>query len=131
MGRFRKAESRPQLLLALLAACANYTEPSRVCTEIGCEDGLAVEVNHSLQQSFTVTVRAGTQALHTFRCDPGQACRAFVASQTPEEVTIVIDAGGGQPLVSRSYRPEYRLHRPNGPDCPPECRQATVVLNVS
>ena len=115
----------------LVAACANTSEPQRICTLIGCENGLAVEVNHSLQQSFTVNVRVGAQTIHTFRCDPGQPCRAFVSNQTPGEVTITIDAGGGQAPVSRTYRPEYRMNRPNGPDCPPECRQATVTLTVS
>lgn len=121
------------LLLAagFAASCTNASEPQRVCTLIGCENGLAVEVNHSLQQSFTVNVRAGTQTIHTFRCDPGQPCRAFVSNQTPDEVTVSIDAGGGQQPVGRTYRPEYRLNRPNGPDCDPECKQATVTLTVS
>ncbi len=120
------------LLIALgvtLGSCANTSEPQRVCTLIGCENGLAVEVNHSLPQSFTVNVRAGTQTIHTFRCDPGQPCRAFVSNQTPEDVTVVVEAAQGP--VSRSFRPEYRMNRPNGADCPPECKQATVTVNVS
>lgn len=119
------------LIAGVAASCANTSEPQRVCTLIGCENGLTVEVNQSLQQSFTVNVRAGTQTIHTFRCDPGQPCRAFISNQTPDEVTVSIDAGGGQQPVSRTYRPEYRLNRPNGPDCDPECKQATVTLTVS
>ena len=45
--------------LVLVAACVGANqEPERVCTLIGCNNGLAVEVNSSLQQSVTVTVQA-------------------------------------------------------------------------
>ncbi|HEX6064680.1 MAG TPA: hypothetical protein VFZ04_10700, partial [Longimicrobiales bacterium] len=116
--------------LVLVAACVGANqEPERVCTLIGCNNGLAVEVNSSLQQSVTVTVQAGAQVIHTFQCDPGQPCRAFVDNQTPDEVTVHVQTAQG--TVSRTYRPEYKLNRPNGPDCPPECRQATVTVNVS
>lgn len=121
----------PVVLAGLLAGCVSTSEPPRACTLIGCENGLAIEVNHSLPQSFTVNVRVGTQTIHAFRCDPGQRCQAFVREQTPDEVTVIIDAGGGQPPVSRAYRPEYRINEPNGPDCPPACKQATVTLSAS
>ena len=115
----------------LLAGCASATEqePQQVCTLIGCSNGLAVEVNSSLQQSVTVNVQAGTQVIHTFRCDPGQPCRAFVENQTPEEVSVHLQTPQG--TVSKTFRPEYRANRPNGPDCPPDCRQATITLAVS
>lgn len=116
--------------LVLVAACVGANqEPERVCTLIGCNNGLAVEVSSSLQQSLTVTVQAGAQVLHTFQCDAGQPCRAFVDNQTPEEVTVHVQTAQG--TVSKTYRPEYKLNRPNGPDCPPECRQATVTVNIS
>jgi hypothetical protein len=121
------------LVMALaLAACASRQpeeEAQRVCTMIGCNNGLAVEVNSSAQQSLTINVQAGTQTLHTFRCEPGQPCRAFIDNQTPEQVTVHVQSASG--TVSKTYRPEYRMNRPNGPDCPPECRQATVTVSVS
>ena len=116
--------------VVVAGACVNTAgEPERVCTLLGCNNGVAVEVNNSLQQSVTVTVQAGAQVIHTFQCDPGQPCRAFVDNQTPEEVTVHVQTAQG--TVSRTYRPEYKMNRPNGPDCPPECRQATVTVNVS
>ena len=115
---------------AVVASCANVAEePPRACTEIGCSDGLAVEVNSSLTQSITVSVRAGAQELHTFRCDPGQPCRAFIENQTPAEVTVVVQTAQGD--VSKTYRPAYQINRPNGPGCPPDCKQATVTVALS
>jgi hypothetical protein len=123
-------------LVAVVGACSNNTaeneappQPTRVCTMIGCESGLAIEVSSSVQQSFTVNVRAGTQVIHTFRCDPGQPCRAFVSNQTPAQVTVTLETAQGP--ISRTFQPEYRLNRPNGPDCEPECRQATVTVTVN
>lgn len=116
--------------LSWVAACAApETPPVQACTMIGCSDGLAVEVNSNVQQAITVNVRTGNTVIHTFRCEAGQPCRAFVEQQTPAEVTIVIDAPSGR--VARSYQPEYRINKPNGPDCPPDCRQATVNVNLS
>ncbi|HEY0674163.1 MAG TPA: hypothetical protein VGD27_17945 [Longimicrobiales bacterium] len=118
-------------LLSLIVVCAacSSNEVVRACTEIGCSNGLAIEVSSGLQQAITVHVRSGTQTLHTFRCEPNQPCQAFVADQTPAQVTIVVDAPEGE--LSKTYQPEYRTNRPNGPDCPPECRQATVRLSVN
>jgi hypothetical protein len=123
-------------LFGTVLACTNKTgdnenppQPTRVCTMIGCENGLAVEVNSSLQQSFTVNVRTGSQVIHTFRCDPSQPCRAFVSNQTPAQVTVTLETTQGP--VSRTFQPEYRMNRPNGPDCPPECRQATITFAVN
>jgi hypothetical protein len=32
--------------------------------------------------------------------------------------------------VTQMLEPEYELHRPNGPDCEPECRIGAAILNV-
>ena len=116
--------------LLCLTGCTNNTEPSQVCTLIGCDDGLGVQVTHTLQHSFRVNVRAGTQTIHTFLCDPGQPCQAFIRDQTPEDVTVVVNTSDAT-SVSKSFRPDYRVSRPNGPNCPPACRQATVTVTVS
>lgn len=119
------------LCVVLVLGCSSTEEePQVICTLIGCENGLNVQVNSSLTQSFTVTVRAGSgEQLHSFTCNPGQTCQAFVAGQTPDEVTVTLATAQGP--VSKTFQPEYRLNRPNGPDCPPECKQATIVMTVS
>lgn len=111
-----------------LLGCAGNQEP-RACTLIGCNDGLNVTVVSTLQQNLTVTVKSGAETLHTFTCTSGQQCMAFIENKTPANVTVQVGWVGG--TVSRDFAPEYKVSRPNGPGCDPECRQATVTVNVS
>ena len=114
----------------MVAGCALWSKPPvRACTKVGCSSGLAVEVTNSLQQAVTVNVRSGNQIIHTFRCEPGQPCRSFIENQTPERVVVSVQYSGGP--VSKEFTPVYQMNRPNGPDCPPDCRQATVTLTVT
>jgi hypothetical protein len=116
------------LAISMVACSGNQTEPVRVCTLIGCNDGLNVIVNASLQQDYTVTVSSGAQTLHTFTCRPGQPCQAFVDNHTPAQVTVSVATAAGP--VSKTFTPEYKVTKPNGPDCPPDCRQASVTVTV-
>jgi hypothetical protein len=115
--------------IAVTLACAGNTEPQRVCTLIGCNDGLNVVVNSALQQDYTVTVTSGGQTLHSFTCRPGQPCQAFVENRTPATVTVALATAMGP--ISKDFTPEYKISKPNGPDCPPDCKQATVTVTVS
>ena len=116
-------------LILWLAACAGNQEPQRACTLIGCNDGLNVTVNSALQQNISVTVKSGAQTLHTFTCSPGQPCVSFLDNQTPSNITVQVTTSAG--TISRDYTPEYKVSRPNGPGCDPECRQATVTVSVN
>jgi hypothetical protein len=119
--------------LVTMTGCARAISEApvavRACTKMGCSSGLAIEVNSKLQQSYTVTLRSGTQIIHAFRCEPGQTCRSFAENQTPTDVTVAVQTSAGE--VTKAFKPEYVIRRPNGPDCPPDCRQATVTLDVS
>lgn len=46
---------------------------------------------------------------------------------TPASVRVVLELGG-MVLLDRSFTPAYQETRPNGPGCPPVCRQASVKL---
>lgn len=116
-------------LLVMLGCSSNAVDEQRACTLIGCEDGLSVQVSNSLNQSLTVNVRSGAQLIGTFTCTAGQPCAGFIRNQTPPNVTVEVTSQAG--TVTRNYMPEYRLSRPNGPNCPPECRQATINVAVS
>lgn len=116
----------------VVAGCAgnsnNAEEPPRVCTMIGCNNGLSVVISGP-QRDYTVTVKSGGTVLHSFTCRANEPCQGFVENQTPASVTVDVTSSAG--TVSRSFTPEYRMNRPNGPDCPPECRQATVTVAMT
>jgi len=119
-------------MVLFAAACTSNKNPEpemRVCTLIGCESGLNVVVNSSLQQDFTVTVSSGGQVLQTFTCTAGQNCAAFVSNQTPTQVKVQVATPMGP--VAKDFTPEYKVTRPNGPDCPPDCKQGTVTVTIS
>ncbi|MGQ0562096.1 MAG: hypothetical protein ACT443_09505 [Gemmatimonadota bacterium] len=115
------------LLLLFCFACAGTgPEPERACTLIGCENGLFVVLSGVQQQDVTVSVSSGGQVIHSFTCRAGQECRGFAMNQTPDQVTVRVTRNGE--ATSRDFTPAYRLNRPNGPDCPPVCKQATITI---
>jgi len=117
------------LAMALVAAsCSSRSEAQTVCTLIACSDGITVEVQGNVPDSYTVTARAGTET-RSRECSRAQPCDATMFENfTPENVIIEVTSAAG--TVRREVRPEYRKVRPNGPDCPPECRQARIVVTL-
>jgi hypothetical protein len=118
-------------LFTTLLACSNATEnpPEGIaCTLIGCSNGLSVEVTGTAGARATVEVRASGQTTQTFECVAGQPCRGFLENYMPDQATVTIRLADR--TVERSVTPQYRLNRPNGANCPPECRQATVQVAV-
>ncbi|HET7274637.1 MAG TPA: hypothetical protein VFI91_05630 [Longimicrobiaceae bacterium] len=119
-------------LLMGITACTNNTPPppSTVCTLIGCENGLAVEIAGERTGAVDVTVETAGQDARTFECaDPNQPCRNFFGGFMPSEVTVTVRASDGS-VSTESFTPTYETTYPNGPDCPPGCEQATVTVEV-
>ncbi len=122
---------RAFLLWALLigAACTG-DQYGPACTLIGCEDGLSVDVQGDLPASYTVSLEAAGMAMVEYQCTAAAPCSVphFVPDFTPETVVVRVQGGGVD--YSETVTPEYTISRPNGPDCPPECQQATIVVQV-
>ena len=108
-----------------LISC-NPFEP-RVCTQIGCDSGLRVEIGGTPAGPFTVTASAGA-ASRSVSCEQTTACDLFFEDFTPSQVTISYESGGEE--VERTFSPSYTRSRPNGEHCPPECLNAAVVLEL-
>lgn len=114
---------------AALAGCADSTAP--VCTLIGCESGVRIELAEPLTEGATVTLEPdepGGVAV-SFQCTAASPCESplFARDFTPESLTVRIQGGGID--YSESFTPTYTVSRPNGPRCPPECRIATIVVD--
>ena len=125
---------RHGLLLAVLAAAlgaglsaCNALGP-QACTQIGCDSGLLVELQDEPQAPFTVTATAEDGRTRTIDCPDPANCRIFFEGFTPSEVTITYESGGD--AVEQTFSPAYTRSRPNGEDCPPECVNATVRLDI-
>ena len=95
---------------------------------IGCSDGLNVVVENAPAPPYTVEVILPDGTRRTARCEAAPGCEAglFVEGVTAEEVTVRVDAGAGS--SSQVVRPQYETAQPNGPGCPPVCKQARVTV---
>lgn len=129
---------RPEILLALLftaavsPACSRSTPPpQRACTLIGCESGLTVVLDDAPAEPYRVEVSApGETEPRVVECSSASPCggRVFLRDFTPESATVRVVAGGD--TVAREVRPTYETLQPNGPGCPPTCRQAEVRVTL-
>ena len=116
---------------ALLAACTPsapaQTDVPRACTKMGCESGLSVLVEGTPQGAYRVEARATGEAPRVRDCPSPQQCGAiFFADFLPAEVTVEVIAGAKR--SARTVRPQVETLQPNGPGCPPTCRQARVTV---
>jgi len=121
------------LVLALLSGCRPASPaadpPIQICTKIGCSDGLTVVVENAPAAPYTVEVGLPDGTSRTAPCEAGCDGGLFFEGVTADEVTVRITGSAG--TSSQSVRPTYTDSRPNGPDCPPVCRQARVQVRYA
>jgi hypothetical protein len=107
--------------------------PQQACTRIGCEDGWSVELTGAaaLPATYTIRVLVDGAVVASRQCTPAQPCgdRVFMAGVTAAEAELEI-VGGPIPL-RWTVTPEYTTLQPNGPGCPPTCRQARVHVRLN
>lgn len=104
------------------AGAADGRPMATACTQIGCSDGLHVELD-GFREEVELELAAGGET-RTVTCLPPGPCRHFVPDFAPAEVTATAFLGDRE--EERTFEPEYREERPNGRDCPPVCRQAEI-----
>lgn len=124
------------------AGCDNIGEQG--CTLIGCQDQLTVTFGHLVALPYDVKLTLDGKTA-TFTCDgtgvksPAgtsvQRCdgEGFVLLATPAMVDVSVTCGvapddGGISRCGTSAQPTYKTTQPNGPNCEPTCRQATVTV---
>ena len=117
------------IALALVAAFGSGCDvlgPS-ACTLIGCT-GLVVEVTGAPGQTpATIVVTAPDGSTRSSTCtSTSGSCPVSFPDFTPATVTIRVSTGTRTTEVTT--QPMYELTRPNGPACPPECRNARVTV---
>jgi len=117
------------IALALVAAFGSGCDvlgPS-ACTLIGCT-GLVVEVTGAPGQTpATIVVTAPDGSTRSSTCtSTSGSCPVSFPDFTPATVTIRVSTATRTTEVTT--QPMYELTRPNGPACPPECRNARVTV---
>jgi hypothetical protein len=107
--------------------------PQQACTRIGCEDGWSVELADAataLPATYTIRVIVDGAVVASAQCTPERQCgeHVFLAGVTAEQAELEISSG---PVPLRwTVTPQYNTLQPNGPGCPPTCRQARVQVRL-
>ena len=114
------------VLVAAFGSGCDVVGPS-ACTLIGCT-GLVVEVTGVPGQTpVTVVVTAPDGSTRSTTCTSVTGnCPVSFPDFSPASVTIRVLTGTQTTEVTR--QPMYEVTRPNGPACPPECRNARVIV---
>lgn len=117
-------------MLLFLLAC----DPPTACTQIGCDNTLAIRVVTEDEQMVvglvgTITIGETTYDVDCtgtsspeVRCDDDAIRVTVTEDQVDLEVGIDLfrDDGYG---AATSFTPTWTSSQPNGPDCPPVCWQ--------
>ena len=124
---FRRCPGVAATLVMLLAGPAcNVVGPS-ACTLIGCT-GLVVEVTGAASHTpVTVVVTAPDESTRSATCTTTTGtCPVSFLDFTPASLTVRVSSGAQS--TELTVQPVYLVTRPNGPECPPECRGGRVTV---
>ena len=124
---FRRCSGIAATLVAVLAGPACNILGPGACTLIGCT-GLVVEVTGAASQApVTVVVTAPDGSSRSATCITATGtCPVSFFDFTPASLTVRVSTGTQS--TELTVQPAYLVTRPNGPDCPPECRSARVTV---
>lgn len=122
--------------IVAVAATTSCDSPLEVCTLIGCDSGLTVQLSSLPVGEFTVEVLGESPGLHPpayrYECVPGaQPCSARILfpGLYLENPYVRITTAVGT-VVHFAEDVTYRTSYPNGRQCGPECRTATVTVDI-
>jgi hypothetical protein len=106
--------------------------PQQACTQIGCADGVTVRVRGDVRRAKVARACVGGRCSR-WRLRRGRIARIPIAVPEPGDrvrVTVRLLDADGVRLVRARTRARLTATRPNGPDCPPVCYSARVVLDA-
>jgi hypothetical protein len=122
-------------LLAFTTAtgCNTLGIGSRHCTEIGCTDGITVHLPVVPTGSYTVeiVVGGGGGLSYAYDCAGGPPCQQdiFFPELVLDRIIVKVTTSLGS-RQTEIANPVNVTSQPNGPDCPPLCRQAWVTAQL-
>ncbi|HJQ35979.1 MAG TPA: hypothetical protein VKB93_02460 [Thermoanaerobaculia bacterium] len=120
-------------MFATLAAATACSSATAVCTLIGCESGVTVHLSALPSGPFHVEVKpsGASDVRYVFDCTGASDCRQdiFFPGLITEDVIVTVTVGSASKQTQVSNL-AYESQRPNGADCPPDCRTVTVVAQI-
>lgn len=118
----------------VLSACQDLPQP-KACSLIGCESGLTLTFEAAAPERFRFSLSASDGETRQGECPAINAqdavClgdRVLIPRFTPTQLDLSLSVG--EQTSTQSFEPEYKNSRPNGPDCEPECKQATLRVKL-
>lgn len=126
---------RALITASVVGAVTACSSPAEVCTLIGCSSGLTVQLTSPPVGAYSVEILPDAPAGNaTYRVECGGAappCAAevffpdLIVSSARVRVTTTLGT------VTHDVGPvTYRTSFPNGPQCDPGCRRATVTVGI-
>ena len=122
-------------LLALLGTVTACNGIGEVCTEIGCLSGLTVNLSGVPIGAYSVEViPEGPPGTMTYRVDcggsaPSCGSQVYFRDVFVERAHVRVVSSLG--TVTHAVGPiRYSTSYPNGRQCEPACRQATVAVGI-
>lgn len=149
---------------ACSGASSSPTEPEpRVCTDIGCHDGLVLRFRPDAgwaPGAYRVRLEIDGSAIscegqlplrscdtgNTFSCSHSSVrigesgcalpveqhglAQVFIDSTTVKSLAFSIERDGVE-IAHTTLQPSYQRSQPNGPDCPPVCANALIVVPLT
>lgn len=119
----------------ILAGCSNPPQ-QQICTLIGCESGLTLAFEGAAPESYRFTLTAAEGETRQGECPATDAqdtlCfedKVLLSRFTPDQVELSLSVG--EQSLKQTFQPQYTTSRPNGPNCEPECKQATITVDLS
>ena len=114
----------------VFAGACDLTGPD-ACTLIGCYSGLTVALQGRPTGAYRVEVQVpGSATAYVFECPDATRCAGVVLFNDfmPSAATVTVTTERGR--VQQQVQPTYVTSRPNGADCEPLCRHATVQVPI-
>lgn len=109
------------LLVSLFSACT-------VCTEIGCVDGIVIELTPESQDSVKVIAVNRSGFTESLNCVGSECPTPIIMEMTDAEWVSVQVKRDSITIQDDTFPVIYSEFRPNGENCDPVCTQATIDI---
>jgi hypothetical protein len=122
------------MAFTLATGCDSLGSGDGECTEIGCSDGITVHLPAVPDGPYRVEIIVGSGPSglsYAYECAGGPTCQQdiFFPELVLDRIVVKVTSSLGS-RTTEITNPVYVTSQPNGPDCPPLCRQTSVTAQL-